>query len=254
MIVPDLVAHRGYALHYPENTLVGLETAVHAGARFIEVDVQLSADRVPVLFHDRTLERVCGVPGALHERSWAELATLRASEFERFGYRFARTPLARLTDLAALLRRHPQVTAFVEVKRAAIEHFGAPALLAALTDVLRPVAARCVLISFSPELLLAARAEMARGETGWSATGAILETWRGRKDDWLARLRPAYVFCDAETLPRWGGLRVRGARLVVYEVADAGRALALARRGVDLIETFAFCELREALALRAGAT
>ena len=55
MDIPELVAHRGYALHYPENTLIGIEAAIRAGARYVEVDVQLSADKVPVLFHDRTL-------------------------------------------------------------------------------------------------------------------------------------------------------------------------------------------------------
>ena len=49
MRIPELVAHRGYPQHYPENTLIGIEAAITAGARFIDVDVQLSADRVPVL-------------------------------------------------------------------------------------------------------------------------------------------------------------------------------------------------------------
>ena len=67
MHLPELVAHRGYTLHYPENTLVGLEAAIKAGARYLEVDVQLSADKVPVLFHDRNLQRLCGVGGQVHE-------------------------------------------------------------------------------------------------------------------------------------------------------------------------------------------
>ena len=42
---PDLVAHRGYALRYPENTLAAFQAAITAGARFVECDVQLSAAR-----------------------------------------------------------------------------------------------------------------------------------------------------------------------------------------------------------------
>ncbi|MGF1546037.1 MAG: glycerophosphodiester phosphodiesterase family protein, partial [Thiotrichales bacterium] len=61
----DLVAHRGYALRYPENTLPAIEAALAAGARYVEIDVQLSADQVPVLFHDRSLMRMCEVTGAL---------------------------------------------------------------------------------------------------------------------------------------------------------------------------------------------
>ena len=51
----ELVAHRGYAARYPENTRESLAAAVRAGARFLEFDVQLSADGVPVLLHDVTL-------------------------------------------------------------------------------------------------------------------------------------------------------------------------------------------------------
>ena len=39
-----LIAHRGYPAHYPENTLIGLEAAIKAGAERIEFDIQLSAD------------------------------------------------------------------------------------------------------------------------------------------------------------------------------------------------------------------
>src|SRR5207244_2240185 len=59
MPLPDLVAHRGYALRYPENTLVALDAAIRAGAKYVELDVQLSKDGFPVLMHDKTLARMC---------------------------------------------------------------------------------------------------------------------------------------------------------------------------------------------------
>ena len=58
-----LIAHRGYPAYYPENTLVGLEAALKAGADFLEFDVQLSADRVPLLLHDENLKRTTGFNG-----------------------------------------------------------------------------------------------------------------------------------------------------------------------------------------------
>lgn len=67
------MAHRGYALHYPENTRAAIRAALAAGAKYFECDVQLTADRVPVLFHDESLDRVCGVPGSIHEFKFAEL-------------------------------------------------------------------------------------------------------------------------------------------------------------------------------------
>ena len=49
---PAIVAHRGYTGRYPENTLLSLAAAVSYGARFLEFDVQLTRDGVPVLCHD----------------------------------------------------------------------------------------------------------------------------------------------------------------------------------------------------------
>src|SRR3990170_526721 len=106
MITPQLVGPRGYPRHYPENTLIGIEAAVAAGARYIEVDVQVSRDRVPVLFHDRNLKRLCGVDGKVHDLRYEELWHLRVAERERFGERFKDVHITRLAELGHLLIRH----------------------------------------------------------------------------------------------------------------------------------------------------
>ena len=46
--VPSLVAHRGWASCYPENTLPAVAAALAAGAAYIEIDIQLTRDLVPV--------------------------------------------------------------------------------------------------------------------------------------------------------------------------------------------------------------
>src|SRR5256885_4259362 len=117
MALPELVAHRGYRLHYPENTLPAVEAALRAGARYVEIDVQLSRDRVPMVFHDADLARVCGVAGNVADRTAAELKQLRASEYQRFGYRYAETRIPTLQEFAELLARNPGVTPFVELKQ-----------------------------------------------------------------------------------------------------------------------------------------
>jgi len=246
-VIPTLVAHRGYARHYPENTLVGIEAAIRAGARHVEVDVQLSADGVAVLFHDRTLNRICGVPGAVHDRPLAELRALRATEFDRFGYRFANEPIATLAALAELLAREPAVTAFIELKRVSLERFGSGVVLDSIERDLAPVRNRCIPISFDVAALNAAR------ERGWPSVGGVIDRWSERRDDALARLKPQYLFCDVNGLPRFGRLSVDGARLVIYEVDDPGLGLALAARGVEFIETFDCGGMAAALALQAAA-
>ena len=72
-------AHRG--LHdnksgAPENSMPAFRKAVEKGYG-IELDVQLSSDGVPVIFHDLDLARACGVQGLVRERTYEELQTLR---------------------------------------------------------------------------------------------------------------------------------------------------------------------------------
>lgn len=77
-LVGRLYAHRGLhdnAGDAPENSLRAFKKAVDAGFG-IELDVQLTKDRIPVVFHDFTLERVCGVEGKLSRRTWQELQEL----------------------------------------------------------------------------------------------------------------------------------------------------------------------------------
>ncbi len=74
-----LYAHRG--LHdnrsdAPENSLRAFEKAVDAGFG-IELDIQLSKDRVPVVFHDYTLKRICGVEGKVEDYTFEELQKFR---------------------------------------------------------------------------------------------------------------------------------------------------------------------------------
>lgn len=74
-----LYAHRG--LHdnetdAPENSMKAFERAVEAGYG-IELDVQLTKDRIPVVFHDSTLKRVCGAEGRIGDFTYEELSGLR---------------------------------------------------------------------------------------------------------------------------------------------------------------------------------
>lgn len=74
-----LYAHRG--LHsndsqFPENSLIAFRLAKEAGYG-VELDVQFTADRQVVVFHDDTLLRMCGIDKRLDEFTYAELSDLR---------------------------------------------------------------------------------------------------------------------------------------------------------------------------------
>lgn len=232
MPVPKLVAHRGYPTQYPENTLVGYQAAMDAGALLLETDVQLTKDGVPVLFHDRDLQRLCNQSGSLHHYSLDELAPFSALDFDRFGYRYAGTPIPTLESFVGLLKRNPAVAAFVEIKRASIEHFGVGMAVSRIIRALRPAARQCVLISYSLPALLAAR------NYGWTNLGAVADDWADRKQSMLEQIRPQFFFCDHQSLPRWGKLKPPlNMRLAVFETSDPDTAFSLGDRGVQLVET-----------------
>jgi glycerophosphoryl diester phosphodiesterase len=239
--IPQLVAHRGYPEHFPENTLIGIEAAIRTGARLVEIDVQLSADEVPVLLHDQNLQRVAGFKGTVHHLSYDRLYEIHPSEFERFGYRYAQVRIPTLAEFCELLQKWPRVTAFVEVKPASIEHFGPTVVLNRVLRDIEAVAGQVVLISFSFDILRAARKQ------GVTALGAILSKWSDRKNAIIREIKPQYVLSRVDLLPRWGNIGVDNAKLVVYEIVNTKLALRLAARGVEFVETFAIGEMFEQL-------
>jgi glycerophosphoryl diester phosphodiesterase len=80
---PLIFAHRGGCALGPENTLAAFDLGLRAGADGLELDVHLSADGVPVVHHDATLDRTTSDAGPLAARTAAELAKVDA------GCRFA---------------------------------------------------------------------------------------------------------------------------------------------------------------------
>lgn len=78
LTLPRIIGHRGAAKHAPENTLVSIRMAAHQGATWVEVDVKLSADGVPILMHDDRLDRTTDAKGPVAARSFEELRKLDA--------------------------------------------------------------------------------------------------------------------------------------------------------------------------------
>lgn len=75
---PLVIAHRGGAGLWPENTLHAFERAFELGADVIELDVRPSAEGELVVMHDPTLERTTDGAGSVAAKSVAELKRLDA--------------------------------------------------------------------------------------------------------------------------------------------------------------------------------
>lgn len=75
---PRVIAHRCGGALAPENTLAGLDIAARLGFRAVEFDVMLSADDMPLLIHDETLERTTNGAGSVVDLPWEALSELDA--------------------------------------------------------------------------------------------------------------------------------------------------------------------------------
>ncbi|MCU0546740.1 MAG: glycerophosphodiester phosphodiesterase [Oscillatoriaceae cyanobacterium Prado104] len=98
----EIIAHRGFSAIAPENTLAAFELAIARGASSIEFDLQLSADSVPVIFHDATLDRITGVSGKVRETKLSDLQALNASKW--FGDEFATEKIPTLMEALEILK------------------------------------------------------------------------------------------------------------------------------------------------------
>jgi glycerophosphoryl diester phosphodiesterase len=79
---PRVFAHRGLSIAadgspIDENTIPAFARALEVGAHYIESDIQVTADGVPVLFHDDDLSRVAGIPSPVGKLTLAELQEIR---------------------------------------------------------------------------------------------------------------------------------------------------------------------------------
>jgi glycerophosphoryl diester phosphodiesterase len=236
-----LVAHRGDAREYPENTLPAFNSALNLGVRFLELDVHLSADGVPVVIHDHHLSRTTGRRGVVFDLSAQELTQIDAGEPQRFGERFRGTRIPLLTDVLAVVRGRPEVTVFVEIKRASLTHFGHDQVVTAVVSALKPAAGQCVVISFDLPAVHRAR-QLSGMPIGW-----VLTKYDDRSRMKYEALQPEYLFCDHKALPPNGELWRGPWRWAMYEVETLELALSLAARGAHYIETMAVREMTEAI-------
>jgi len=227
----QLVAHRGDRARFPENTLPALAGAIALGVRYVEFDIQLSADGVPIVLHDPTLERTGGRGEDVRDATSGFLKTVHVGEAGRFGERFAQVTLPTLAEALTLLNEHPEVTAFVEVKRHSVERVGLRPVLDAVLRELTAARFPWVLISFLEEVVVAARE--AAPAIGW-----VLRHYDEPGRAVAQRLAPDYLFVSSEAIPPGTDTLWPGPwRWVVYDVNDAALALALAERGCGMVET-----------------
>ncbi|MDM0056202.1 glycerophosphodiester phosphodiesterase [Variovorax fucosicus] len=229
---PRWIAHRGAGKLAPENTLAAFRLGAAHGYRMFECDVKLSADSVPFLMHDATLQRTTNGTGTGGDKSWGDLSQLDAGSWHSRA--FAGEPLASLENAARfclhnghLLNIEIKPTPGVERRTGEVVAQHAQRLWAGAT--VPPL-----LTSFQPAALAGAR-DTAPG----LPRGLLLDTLRA---DWLdaaLQLGCVAIVCNHAL---WNAATVAqaqaaGLRTLSYTVNDEWAAERLVALGTDGIIT-----------------
>ena len=239
MLKPIFIAHRGYASAFPENTLVALDEARLAGAQYIEVDIQLTSDHIPVLFHDRDLRRLCQQTGTIHNYSFSELEEFFVTDAEKFADKYADNKITSLSLLIKYLKEYPALNAFIELKRLMIDTFGEKKVLETLLPLFEGMENRISFISYNQTIL-----QTIDNETDFSV-GVVIDQWDEYKQK--KSFIPEWLFCSAEGLPEDNNeIEKIEAKIAVFEVGNIGLAKHLLAKGIKYLETFRIKEMLDA--------
>jgi glycerophosphoryl diester phosphodiesterase len=227
-----LIAHRGEPTSWPENSYQGFEAVLRAGVRYLETDVQITADGVAVLSHDPSLLRITDRNLIVMDTEYREIQALSAGYPERFGEKYKDLAITRLDEFSTLLKQWPQARAFIEIKHASIVAFGVEKAVDTVLATLEDVFEQVTIISFDYEALVYIR------KTCDLPIGWVLPAWSGENRSRARELSPEYLFCNRKRLPPaseapWDGCW----KWVVYTVNEINEVAPFIRRGMDMLET-----------------
>ena len=234
-IAPEFIAHRGYSASYPENTLLALDAARQAGAKYLEVDIQLSADHVPVLFHDRDLTRLCQQTGAVHEYSFSQLQDFNVTDSEKFADKFANNKITTLQTFIDFLKQYPELHTFIELKRLMIDTFGEKLSLSIILPMFEGMQDKISFISYNQEILKTIH------DSSDYKTGIVVDNWNELDKD--LSWQPEWIFCSHEGLPGNNDELNIKSKIAIFEVGNVGLAKHLLAKGIKYLETFRIKEM-----------
>lgn len=226
----DVIAHRGASGTRPENTQLALQHAIDLGAQCVEIDVSISADGVPFVHHDDTLDRCTNGSGYLCAHSSEALDLLDAA---RLWPDFSPEPLPRLDSVLALLQQH-NTGLNLEIKPTpGLDHETTEAICDCLQHHWTS-SAPLVLSSFSRRSLDRARQLQPDWARAWIVC-AVPNDWEAQLDELACR----NLHCAGELLSEHQvkAIKASGRGVYCFTVNDPQDAERLKNMGVDGVFT-----------------
>lgn len=226
-----LVAHRGDNTNYPENSYAAMESALMAGAHYIEFDIQMNADGTLVVFHDVDFKRMANNDASVFETTDTEMKAISAHQPQRFAEQHYPMHVPTLNEILSLLKGYPKAQAFVEIKWGSLKHWGLNQVMNKLLTALKNYSSQVIVISFSVEALEYTKLHSE------IRTGFVFEQYHQDNRKTAYKLKPDYLLCPYEVIPHtslWEGEW----QWIVYSLNEVVLAVQmLKRKDIDIIET-----------------
>ncbi|MGC8561246.1 MAG: glycerophosphodiester phosphodiesterase [Phycisphaerae bacterium] len=218
------IAHRGASAWAPENTVAAFDAALEVGCRAVEFDVRLTADGVPVVIHDETLERTTNGRGRVAETNWLDILRLDAGSWKH--PRFAGSRVPSLEE--ALQAISPCAQPVIEIK--------VPISPSMVVDLLTryDILTDAVVMSFDENILASLRAENRK-----VVLFQLLDRWSPKV---IRSCRSAGITGVVMKFDQWALDRAMMAKELMphvwaYDVNDPGAAAACGAMGLDGVIT-----------------
>ncbi|MEB8430806.1 glycerophosphodiester phosphodiesterase family protein [Cocleimonas sp. KMM 6892] len=226
-----LIAHRGDNTNHPENSYAAIESALLAGAQFIEFDIQMNADKTIIVFHDEDFKRMSDKDISVFDVTNETLKSLSIHEPNQFSDKHYPTYTSSLDEILALLKSYPSVTYLIEVKVKSLKHWGLETVMEKLLTQLKPYSHNITVISYSVAALEYIR------QFSDIKIGLVFNNYIAKHKDIANKLKPDYMLCPYESFPEsgyWQGTW----EWMVYSINDIETAkIWLEKDGIDYIET-----------------
>jgi glycerophosphoryl diester phosphodiesterase len=229
---PPVIAHRGARGSAPENTLAAYKRAKEEGAVWVETDVKLTHDGVPILMHDDELDRTTNGKGLVADMPWSEFQKLDAGGW--FDPQFSGERVPALSEFLAFV--------FAQNLRVNLELKPCPGRTQATAMVTLIEAAKVWPHSAPPPLISSFDVEalvIASGLHPEWPRGLLLEEWSEDWGDLVRRTKADAIHVDEEILTKGRVDAFLQARLPVlaFTVNDPARMKELLHWGVTAVFT-----------------
>lgn len=228
------IAHQGASAAAPSNTLAAFRRAAELGADGIELDVHLSADGVPVVIHDFTVDRTTDGTGRVADLTLAALKELDAGSW--FDPAYAGEQIPTLREVFETVGPHLLIN--VELKALPVSRDGLERAVVELVEA-HHLADRVLLSSFNPFAIRQVRRASPHLPIGllyaatplFRLTRVLAGLMRSLRPE---AMHPQWSVVDPATVHR---VHARGQRLIAWTVDEPHSMQQLARWGVDGIIT-----------------